>query len=193
MTVAVRPETLLLPLSPSDFEAFARSRPNEERWQLIDGHPVMMSPGTFVHNLIAHNLEVVLNDALEATKPEWLALRECGVAIGDTGRFIVDVGVFDAEGSYEHYRERFFLAAEVLSPANSPELIETKIARYCEAPINRICLVLAQDRMSAELYVRGGTAWQKAEIVGADARLILPEFGVNVALQRLYARTPVKG
>jgi Uma2 family endonuclease len=53
-------------LSVALFRGFLEGRPEEERWELIDGLPVMMAPPTKAHQRIASNLERLLNDALEA-------------------------------------------------------------------------------------------------------------------------------
>ena len=61
------------------FHAFRDERPKEEKWELIDGVPMMMPPPTLMHQRIARNLETLLNAHLQATKPEWQADREVGV------------------------------------------------------------------------------------------------------------------
>jgi len=62
------PGALQKEYAPLDVEAFRNwvaSRPDEERWELIDGVPMMMAPATRDHQRIASNLERLLNDALE--------------------------------------------------------------------------------------------------------------------------------
>jgi Uma2 family endonuclease len=63
MATASRPR--YAPLSIEAFRNWAASRPDEERWELIDGMPMMMAPPTRDHQRIASNLERLLNDALE--------------------------------------------------------------------------------------------------------------------------------
>ncbi len=45
------------PMSIELFRAFYSTRPDEERWQLIDGVAVMMPPPIPAHQRIASNLE----------------------------------------------------------------------------------------------------------------------------------------
>ena len=40
-------------LTMEQFHAFRDSRPEEEKWELIDGVPMMMPPPTLVHQRIA--------------------------------------------------------------------------------------------------------------------------------------------
>jgi Uma2 family endonuclease len=57
-------------------------RPEEERWELIDGVAVMMAPLTLAHQIIAGNLQRLLNDALEIRVPTLVACQRAGVNIG---------------------------------------------------------------------------------------------------------------
>src|SRR5262245_31115814 len=65
-------------LTMEQFHAFRDERPKEEKWELIDGVPMMMPPPTITHVRIARNLETLLN---AAAKPEWQADREVGVLL----------------------------------------------------------------------------------------------------------------
>ncbi|TMJ71944.1 MAG: Uma2 family endonuclease [Alphaproteobacteria bacterium] len=66
-------------LTMEQFHAFRDERPKEEKWELIDGVPMMMPPTTLVHQRVAANLDRMLNAHLEAAKPGWRADREVGV------------------------------------------------------------------------------------------------------------------
>jgi len=73
--MAERAERNRLGLSVEAFRAFYQGRPDEERWELINGVPMMTAPPTFVHQRIASNLERALNDALETHQPAWAAYQ----------------------------------------------------------------------------------------------------------------------
>ena len=51
-------------LTMEQFHAFRDERPKEEKWELIDGVPIMMPPPTLVHQRIADNLNQLLNARL---------------------------------------------------------------------------------------------------------------------------------
>jgi Uma2 family endonuclease len=88
-------------LTMRQFHAFRDERPKEEKWELIDGVPMMMPPPTLVHQRIARNLEALLNAHLLADKPEWQADREVGVWLKGNDKFnpAPDVTVSDARNS----------------------------------------------------------------------------------------------
>jgi Uma2 family endonuclease len=60
-------------MSGPAFREFQDHRPDHERWELIAGVPMMMSPPTIAHNRIAGNLERLLNEALERHAPTRIA------------------------------------------------------------------------------------------------------------------------
>jgi Uma2 family endonuclease len=108
-------------LSVGLFRQFLEGRPEEERWELIDGLPVMMAPPTRAHQRIASNLERLLNDALEAQGSAWAAYQAIGVNLGPHIQFYdpePDFVVVDAERDDERYSDNFYLAAEVVSSSD---------------------------------------------------------------------------
>ena len=68
-------------LDMETFHGFRDERPKEEKWELIDGRPVMMPPPSLMHQRISGNLETLLNARLPAVRPEWRADREIGLLI----------------------------------------------------------------------------------------------------------------
>ena len=114
-------------LSVEAFRAFYRGRPDDERWELIDGVPARVTPPpTFVHQRIASNLERLLNDALEAYDPVRAAYQRGGlnlkraVANYDPEPDVVVVDVVVAPD--QQYADRFYLAAEVVSDSDRKTL-----------------------------------------------------------------------
>jgi Uma2 family endonuclease len=95
------------PLSRATFRAFTAGRPGEERWQLIDGVPVMMTPPTKAHLRIASSLESLLLNALEKHDADLTAYQRLGVNLGPEAEHYdpePDVLVIDADDRTEHRR-----------------------------------------------------------------------------------------
>ena len=77
------------PLSIEAFRAWIESRPGEERWELIDGVPVMMAPATRDHQRIASNLggpdapaAIVASSSSFSTAPSRRTVRRYGLSSG---------------------------------------------------------------------------------------------------------------
>lgn len=179
-------------LTEEQYEIFLRSRPEEERWQLIDGVAVMMPPPTLRHQRIGGNLYRLLSDALDRNRPELAVLYESGLRIEGVPAFlpVPDLLVVDhlvGEGSYA---DRFYLTAEVLSDSNTQEYISLKIERYAQHPENLYSLVIGQKDFHLELWSRR-SEWKGLVLRSGHDMLELPEFGFRCALRDLYRGTPL--
>jgi Uma2 family endonuclease len=182
-------------ITMKQFHAFRDTRPGEEKWELIDGVPMMMPPPTLVHQRISRNLESMLNARLGESKPEWEADREIGVWLkGDeTYNPEPDVTVIDAEiGLGQVYAQRFYFVAEVLSESDKTDVLNAKLAYYKDHAHNRGVLFVHQDCVGAELHARHGKAgWRHKRLTDADAVLTLPEIGAIGRLGEFYRSTPL--
>jgi Uma2 family endonuclease len=182
-------------LSLKVFHAFRDSRPEEEKWELIDGVPMMMPPPTLVHQRIGRNLEVLLNERLQRVRPEWQAEHEIGLLVSGDEKYNPepDVTVIDAEVRLgQLYAERFYLVAEVLSESDQPEVIAAKLAYYKGHAPNRAVLLVRQDRLGVTVHTRlDASHWSERELTAADDVIELPEIGRIGTLGQLYRHTPL--
>jgi Uma2 family endonuclease len=178
--------------SVEEFFALVESRPEEERWQLIDGVAMMMPPPTLVHQRVASNLARALNDCLESKRPELYAFQEVGLLVPSAELFRpeADVAVLDAMAEYESYAEKFYCVAEILSDSNTDKDIAVKRQRYLQQPDNLYFLLVEQKRVQVEIMARAG-GWRPLALDRPDAMLELPEFGFRVRVGDLYRGTPL--
>ena len=176
------------------FLQFYMTRPDEERWQLIDGLAVMMAPPSMLHQRIVGNLERVLNDALANARPDLFAYGSVGLRIPGVEDFHPqpDVVICSSQAGSSYYQERFYLVAEVISPSNTTEMIERKLELYTSSPDNLYCLTLDQDSVHAMLLARE-TGWTRTELRSLHDVLFLPAFGFEAHLSEIYKGTPLGG
>ena len=104
-----------------EFMAFLQTRPDEERWDLIEGVAVMMAPPSVAHQRIVQNLCSLLNNAFAARRLDLFAYPGLGVRTEGIKNFQPQPNVVVIPGiaSYDLYVEHFQLAAEVLSSSNT--------------------------------------------------------------------------
>ena len=181
-------------LSVEAFRAFYQGRPDEERWELIDGVPMMMAPPTFVHQRIASNLERLLNDALETCDPALAAYQRGGlnlkraVANYDPEPDVVVVDIVLAAD--QHYVDRFCLAAEVVSDSDRKTLTGKreiyKLHQHCSC-----VLTVRQDRCHVRIDARTAAGWQVKLLSKPADVLALPDFGLQCRVGELYKGTPL--
>jgi Uma2 family endonuclease len=175
------------------FFDFYAARPDGERWQLVDGLAMMMTPPSRVHQKLGKNLLVLLDAALAENRPELETYYELGLRIPGLDDFNPepDLLVLDAGDTFERYADRFFLIAEVVSPSNTAEMIDRKVALYKTHPDNLYCIVVDQDSVHVTLHAREGEAWASTELYSLDNVLRLPAFGFEARLQDIYKGTPL--
>lgn len=182
-------------LTMGQFHAFRDERPKEEKWELIDGVPMMMPPPTLVHQRIAMNLSFLLKVRLEAAKPKWMVSQESGLLIPGDDKYNPepDVIVIDAEIEIgQIYAERFYFVAEVLSPNDKKEVLQAKLAYYTAHEHNRAVLFVSQDCVGADQHDRrAGGRWRRSRLEEPEAPLIFTDIGTVGRLGDLYSLTPL--
>ena len=179
-------------LTEEQYEIFLRSRPDEERWQLIDGVPVMMPPPTLRHQRIGANLLRLLSDTLDRTRPELAVLYESGLRIEGVPAFlpVPDLLVVEQLVGEGSYADRFYLTAEILSDSNTQEYMSLKVERYAQHPSNLYSLIIGQREVSVEIWSRSKN-WDGVVLRSPEDVLELPEFGFRCVLRDLYRGTPL--
>jgi Uma2 family endonuclease len=181
-------------LTMEQFHAFRDERPKEEKWELIDGVPMMMPPPTLIHQRIAANLDRLLNAHLETSKPEWRSDREVGVMLKGDEKYNPepDLTVIDTSVALgQIYVERFYLVAEVLSAGDKRPVLEAKLRYYQDHEHNRCVLLVRQDRVGADQHDRLGGGWSHRPLENAQEELTFPDIGTVGRLGDLYKFTPL--
>jgi Uma2 family endonuclease len=178
-----------------EYLAFIEARPEEERWQLIDGVAMMMPPPTLRHQRIASNLARLLNVQLEKTRPDLYAYQEVGLMVPDASSFRpeADVAVLDSVLSEDDtpYAGSFYLVAEVLSDSNTDKDIAVKSRRYVQHPQNLYFLLIEQKDVRVEVRARAA-AWKPVVLEGPDAVLELPDWRFRTPLAAVYRGTSLE-
>lgn len=185
----------------SSFDDFVAQRPDEERWELIEGNFVMQAQPTIDHQIIARNIERLLNDALESSGAERFALQNPSVDLAPVivgNKYVPDVAVLDiadvAPG--RHTVTRCYLAAEIVSPSDRRRVarrgrpkIDVKVVGYASLPDCEAILIVEQNRYAVDVGQRVGETWSWATLAAATDELVLPGFGLRCRLSEVYAKT----
>jgi|SRR5262245_22571428 Uma2 family endonuclease len=182
-------------LTMEQFHAFRDERPKGEKWELIDGVPMMMPPPTLMHQRIARNLETLLNARLREVKPKWQADYEVGVWLKDDNKYNPEPDVTVIDTAFvvgQVYVKRFYFVAEVLSESDEKAVLDKKLRYYRRHEHNRCILLVRQDRVGAVQYdrqVRGG--WHRRQLARPGSALTFPDIGPIGRLGELYRSTPL--
>lgn len=183
MGVAVRRET---PMSVAEYQAWVEDRPDEERWELLDGEPVLMSPATWGHQRIVANLIRRLDEIAERRGCNALpGLAVLSAAMDDFAP-IPDIVVTCGPQRPDGYTRDPILVAEVLSPSTLKNDLGRKTVFYRSVESLRTFLIVYQDEARVELWSRGD-GWSMRGL-GPDDVIDLPELGGTLAVADLYDR-----
>ena len=179
------------------FRAFYAGRPDEERWELIDGAAIMMTPPTLAHQVMAGNLQRLLNGALETHSPTRVAIQRAGVNVGPTIQDYdpePDVVVVDAalaEQADERYAGRFYLVAEIVSASDRVDIADKReIYKMHEACT--CILTIQQGRFAVQVDLRGPAGWHDHSLDRPEDILQLDDFGLRCAVAELYRGTALR-
>jgi len=188
-------------MSAAEFRAFQARRPDHERWELLGGMAMMMTPPTIAHNQIASNLERLLNEGLAHHAPSLLATQRPGLDLGEGDyRPEPDIGIIDADyDAGQRFVDKAYLLAEVVSdtdevivPGTDRRWIDVKRDLYRSHPHCEAVLVIAQDRMEVGLDLKTEGGWTSSVLQGGEAELLIPAFGFRCLLALLYEKTPLQ-
>ncbi|ABD86187.1 Uma2 family endonuclease [Rhodopseudomonas palustris] len=187
-------------MSGAEFRAFQDNRPDHERWELLGGVAMMMTPPTLVHNQIASNLQQLLNDALERHDSSRLAAQRPGLelASGDY-KPEPDIAVIDADfKAGQRFVEKAYLLAEIVSatddvavPGTVRSWIDVKRELYRSHVHCLAVLIVSQDRMKVELDLKTESGWVSSVLEGPTAELSIAAFSLRGPVGALYVRTPL--
>jgi Uma2 family endonuclease len=200
MTVVARPKPAFWTVER--FRDFVETRPDEERWELIDDVALTQAPPLATHQIIASNLENLLNDALEISDPSRMAVQRLGLDLTpeiDTYQPEPDVVVIDAAIELElRYVRRFHLVAEIVLESDRAPLpkggrtrLGAKLDIYKTHEPCLYVLTIEQSRIGVRVDIRTEASWVGTTLRRADDRLALPAFGFECAVRDLYRRTPL--
>lgn len=165
---------------------------DDARYELVDGVPQAMAPGSLVHNFLQNELGARLRNHLLEARPGGKALANPGVVphlMSDHNVRIPDLGVTCAPlAQGTSVLADPILLVEILSPSNQAETWRN-VWTYTSIPGVQEILILRSDRMAAELLRRDRNgAWpQRPAIVGDDIEL--ESIGLRIPMADLYQAT----
>ena len=163
------------------------------RWQLADGEPVAMAPGTETHAAIFGEIARLLGNHLADTGSPCRLLIEPGIVprVRANRNFrIPDLGVTCSPPAQGLMVPDPVLLIEILSPSNEAQT-RANIWTYTTIPSVREILAVHSTRIEAELLVRtaDGNWPEEPETIKAADTLTLASIGFAVPLAMFYRTT----
>lgn len=158
----------------------------EERYELVDGHAVMMTGASLNHGRIVGNLYVALRQRLD---PQWEVVADFGLDSAPRTLRYPDILVHRAGRDGASYTtDEAVLLAEVLSPSSEALDLGDKAAEYLRLPGLRAYLVFAQNEAKAWIWRREGSTFASGPHVtsGIEQSITVSVPKLNLPFAEIY-------
>lgn len=172
-------------------EYLALERQAEQRSEYYAGEIFAMAGASEVHNLIAGNIFASLHTQFRG-RPCRVYMNDMRVKVHPTGLYTYpDVVVVCGERQFDDAQHDVLLnpnvIIEVLSPSTEAYDRGNKAAQYRQLPSLAEHLLVSQEHMHVEQYMRQADGqWLFFEVSGKDARIHLPPIKAVLVLAEIY-------
>jgi len=180
------------PMTVEEFYAFTDTRPDNEKWELIDGEPILNASPSDLHQIILGNLAYLLGTIRRLRPQSWRAMPGVGVRVTDTSLpepdfFIVPAG---AARRNPHGREtnEVLVAIEILSPSTADRDLRWKRTAYASLPTLTHYIVVAQDAVDDVVFARDADFTER-HYRALSETIELPTLGISLPLSEIYYDT----
>jgi Uma2 family endonuclease len=179
------------PMTVEDFYAFTDTRPDEEKWELIEGEPVMQASATSQHGVILFNLGFLLGQIVRTEGVSWQAVPGIGLRLSGISRPEPDI-IIRPKGHpkgdpFARDCDDVVVAFEILSPSTADRDLRWKRKAYTGLPSLSHYVVVAQDTVEVVVFARR-EGFGERRLRSGDT-LELPELGISVPLSEIYRDT----
>ena len=184
-------------LTPEEYITLERKAlPDAEtvRSEYLNGEIIAMSGASFAHNLITMNISAQLHARLRSSGCVVFA-NEMRVSIPSVkSYFYPDVGVVCEEPRFEDDVFDTLLnpivIVEVLSPSTEAYDRGDKFAHYRQLQSLQEYILVSQDKVRVDHYVRHAAQWILTDFQEPDQQLPLTSIQCELRLQEIYERVP---
>jgi Uma2 family endonuclease len=185
------PPVDLAPMTVEEFFAFTDTRPDDEKWELIDGEPVLNASPSDYHQVILGNLIYLLVTCERQERRLWKSMPGIGVRISDHSLPQPDAIVrpqvrFDRRPMTRECDD-IIAAFEILSPSTRDRDLRWKRNAYLALPSLMHYVVVAQDAVEVMLF--GREAELPARFDQLDMSVELSALGISLPLAEIYRDT----
>ena len=182
----------LKPMTIEDYLAFTDTRPKDEKWELIEGEPVLSPSATDSHEVMVTNVLVALSLARDRLGATWEPLPGVGTRVPVSPNSLPEPDLMVKEGKIigSPISDEALVLFEILSPSNRKADREWRHRVYASVPNCQHYVTVSQSRALVVRHDRSGD-WKAVEIKGMDGVLELPALTVSIPLRTIYRATPV--
>jgi Uma2 family endonuclease len=183
------------PMTVDEFYAFTDTRPDGEKWELIEGEPVLnASPGR-LHQRITGNIFFALTVRQREIGAPWEASLPLGVRVSEKDRPEPDVLVFPSDHRRpdgQRDRNDVLVVFEVLSPSTEKRDLGWKRKAYASLPSLTHYIAISQDAVDGKVFARDN-GFEERRIRSLDEAIDLRSLGISLPVGEIYRDTGLPG
>jgi len=171
-------------MSEGQFFEFLQTQ--DEKWELVDGQPVMMAGANQRHQTVVANTAGSLFGKLRGSKCRPTTADTAVSLPGGSIRFpdvVVDCGPRNDESMVATMPT---VVIEVLSRSTKIFDSQVKLIEYKANPAIRCIVLIDPDDTCSILHRRAGAGWEETIYRDIDDVINLPEVGTSLALREIY-------
>lgn len=185
-------ELKLKPMTIEEYLDFTDTRPKDEKWELIEGEPVLSPLATDSHELIVMNLGVALVLARDKQGATWEPMPGIGTRVPVSPNSLPepDLMVKEEEVIGSPISDDALVLFDILSPSNRKADREWRHRVYASVPNCQHYVTVSQARALVVRHDRANN-WKAVEIKGMDGVLELSALSVSIPLRTIYRATPL--
>jgi Uma2 family endonuclease len=180
------------PMTVEEYFAFTDTRPDNEKWELIDGEPILNASPSKLHQTLLFNLAFILGSVQRQRPQSWQAMPGIGVRVSDTSLpepdlFIVRAGATRRD-PYGRQTNDVIVTIEILSPSTADRDLRWKKTAYTSLLSLTHYIVVAQDTADVVVFARDAGFVERRYRSLADT-IELPALGIALPLAEIYRDT----
>ena len=183
------------PMTVEEYFAFTDTRPDNEKWELIDGEPILNASPSRLHQTIFWNLALLIGTIQRQRPQSWEASPGVGVRVSDTSLPEPDIFIVPAGSArrdpYGRETSEVLVAFEILSPSTAERDLRWKRTAYTSLPSLTHYVVIAQDAVDIVVFARDAGFAERRLRSLADS-LELPALGISLPLAEIYRDTDLR-
>jgi Uma2 family endonuclease len=180
------------PMTVEEFYGFTDTRPDDEKWELIDGEPILNAAPSPTHQWIVKNLVFALTAHEREPHATWIMLPGLGVRVSNTDRPEPDVLILPRTGNsldrLGRDRSDVIVALEILSPSTADRDLRWKRTAYTSLPSLTHYVVTAQDAVDVVVFARDN-GFAEHRLRSMTDAVELPSLGISLPLSEIYRET----
>jgi Uma2 family endonuclease len=179
------------PMTVEEYFAFTDTRPDNEKWELIDGEPILNASPSNLHQRILGNLTFILGSLERNRAQSWEATPGIGVRVSNISLPEPDVFIVPAGAARRnpYGREtKVLVTIEILSPSTADRDLRWKRTAYTSLPSLTHYIVVAQDAVDVVVFARDSGFAERRYRLLSDT-IEMPALGISLPLSEIYRDT----